>query len=145
MRLQVSKTILSETGLPSRRLAIETIEFPFNLMNEMAESLDLSICFDTGHVLVGFSGPIDFFEAVTRCLPRLAEIHLHDGPAFSKTHQLGYGKDHQTLGTGDLDLPRFLKLLEEGHFNGPVIFELGIPQALSSLQIVKTLRPHYFD
>jgi sugar phosphate isomerase/epimerase len=138
------KTILSETGLPSRRLAVETIEFPFNLMFEMAESLDLSICLDTGHVLVGFSGPIDFFETVSRCLPRLAEVHLHDGPAFSKTHQLGYGKDHQPLGTGDLDVPRFLQLLDQGHFKGPVIFELGIQQALSSLEVVKALRPQYF-
>jgi len=137
------KEILSETGIPSRQLAIETIEFPLELMLELAESLNLSICLDTGHVLVGFSGPVDFMETVSRCLPRLAEVHLHDGPAFRKTHELGYGKDHQPLGSGDLDVPQLLNKLEEGHFNGPVIFELGIQQALSSFEIVKGLRPQY--
>ena len=57
------QAILSEAGLPSRRLAIETIEFPFELTVELAEQLDLSMCLDTGHVLVGFSGPVDLFAA----------------------------------------------------------------------------------
>ncbi len=73
-------SILAETGLAGRELAIETIEFPFELTLELAEELDLSVCFDTGHVLVGFSGPIDLFAALERCLPRLGEVHLHDGP-----------------------------------------------------------------
>ena len=61
---QSLKTILQETGLPSRQLAIETVEFPFELTLELADELDLSICLDTGHVLVGFSGPIDLLEAL---------------------------------------------------------------------------------
>ena len=64
------QAILAETGLPSRKLAIETVEFPFELTLELAEELDLSICLDTGHVLAGFSGPIDLFTALERCLPR---------------------------------------------------------------------------
>jgi len=74
------RTILTETGIRSRTLAIETIEFPFDLTLELAERLDLSICLDTGHVLAGFSGPIGLAEALDRCLPRLAEIH-RDPPA----------------------------------------------------------------
>ena len=50
------QAILSETSLASRQLAIETIEFPFELTVELAEQLDLSMCLDTGHVLVGFPG-----------------------------------------------------------------------------------------
>jgi endonuclease IV len=64
---QSLQTILQKTGLSSRQIAIETIEFPFDLTLELAEDLDLSICFDTGHVLAGFSGPIGIFEAL-RCL-----------------------------------------------------------------------------
>ncbi|HSV85878.1 MAG TPA: cobamide remodeling phosphodiesterase CbiR, partial [Levilinea sp.] len=56
------KTILSETNLANRRLAIETGEFPFDLTLEMAELLDLSICLDVGHVLAGFSGALDVFD-----------------------------------------------------------------------------------
>ncbi len=128
-------TILSETDIPSRQLAIETIEFPLDLTLELAERLDLSICFDTGHVLVGFSGPMDFFEALELCLPRLGEIHLHDGPSQGPEHTIGYGKDHAPLGTGDLDVERLLTRLLEVDFTGPIIFELTVEEALRSLNI----------
>jgi sugar phosphate isomerase/epimerase len=132
---QSLETILSETGIPSRKLAIETIEFPLDLTLELAEHLDLSICFDTGHVLVGFSGPLDFFEALELCLPRLGEVHLHDGPSQGPEHTIGYGKDHAPLGTGDLDVGRLLNRLRDVDFTGPVIFELTVEEALESLNV----------
>jgi sugar phosphate isomerase/epimerase len=132
---QSIETILSETGIPSRQLAIETIEFPLELTLELAEWLDLSICFDTGHVLVGFSGPTDFFEALELCLPRLGEVHLHDGPSQGPEHTIGYGQDHAPLGTGDLDVERLLNRLLEVEFTGPVIFELTVEEALQSLNV----------
>ena len=64
------RAILAETGIPSRRLAIETIEFPLDLTLELAEEFDLSVCLDTGHVLAGFPGWFDFFEVVEKLLPR---------------------------------------------------------------------------
>lgn len=135
------KTILAETGIQGRRLAIETIEFPFDLTLELAEELDLSVCFDTGHVLVGFSGPIDLFEALDRCLPRLAEIHLHDGPWQGPEQVIGYGKDHQPLGAGDLDVARLLDRLAAAGFDGPLVFELRVAEALASLDVIRALRP----
>jgi sugar phosphate isomerase/epimerase len=135
------RSILKASGIASRRLAIETIEFPYDLTLEMAETLDLSICFDTGHVLVGFSGPVDFFEALERCMPRLAEIHLHDGPWQGLDRKIGYGKDHRPLGTGDLDLGRLFDLLLEAHFKGPIIFELRLNEALASLETIQRIRP----
>lgn len=131
------KTILAETGIPSRQLAVETIEFPLEMTLALAEELDTSICFDTGHVLAGFSGPVDLFEALERCLPRLAEVHLHDCPAYARTQQLGYGKDHQPLGAGDLDVARLLERLAQAQFAGPCIFELTVEQAVESLNVVK--------
>jgi sugar phosphate isomerase/epimerase len=132
--------ILAEAGLPARKLAIETIEFPFDLTLELAEALDLSICFDTGHVLVGFSGPIDLFQALELSLPRLGEVHLHDGPWQGPEMQIGYGKDHQPLGSGDLDVARFLSRLESAAFDGPVIFELSTNEALDSLAFISNLK-----
>jgi sugar phosphate isomerase/epimerase len=134
-------TILEKTGIPSRRLAIETVEFPLDLTLELAVDLDLSICFDTGHVLVGFSGPVDLFEALEQCLPRLGEIHLHDGPWYGKDHKIGYGKDHQALGKGDLDIARLLDRLMKAGFDGPVIFELSANEALTSMDRIRSLRP----
>ena len=133
------KTILGETGIPSRQLAVETIEFPFDFLLALANEFDTSICFDTGHVLAGFSGAIELFDALEKCLPRLAEIHLHDAPSFLRTHTLGYGTDHQPLGTGDLDVVRLLNRLKQANFNGPIIFELTIEQALASMNVVRSL------
>jgi sugar phosphate isomerase/epimerase len=133
--------LLAETGLPSRKLAIETVEFPFDLTLELADDLDLSLCLDTGHVLAGFSGPLGLPEALERCLPRLAEIHLHDSPAFGSDGIIHYGQDHRPLGTGDLDLGRFLDRLVEAEFEGPIIFELTVEEALASLDVVRRRRP----
>ena len=134
---QSIQAILAQTGIASRKLAIETIEFPFELTMELAEELDTSVCFDTGHVLVGFSGPVDFFAALERCLPRLGEVHLHDGPWQGPEMKIGYGKDHSILGTGDLDITRFLGRLEQAGFNGPIIFELRLAEALASLDVIR--------
>lgn len=131
------KLILEETGLQSRKLAIETIEFPLELTLEMADLLDLSICFDTGHVLAGFSGPVHFDKALNACLPRLVEVHLHDSPSFIKTGKLGYGKDHQPLGSGDLNVQAFMEQLNRANFNGPIIFELRVEQAQASLSYLR--------
>ena len=143
--LQSLGSILAVTGIPSRRLAIETIEFPFDLTLEMAEKLDLSLCLDTGHVLVGFSGEIAFFDALERCLPRLAEVHLHDAPAYRPDAPLGYGKDHAPLGAGDLDVAGLLDRLAAAQFRGPLVFELKVEQALASLQVVRALRPELVE
>jgi sugar phosphate isomerase/epimerase len=135
------RAILTETGLPSRRLAIETIEFPFDLTLALAEQLDLSLCLDVGHVLAGFAGEIELFATLERMLPRLAEIHLHDCPWFGRDGRIGYGKDHSPLGTGDLDVGRLLDRLSAAGFAGPLIFELTVPEALRSLEVVRRLRP----
>jgi len=138
---QSVQTVLEQTGLPSRRLAIETIEFPFELTWQLAEELDLSICLDIGHVLVGFSGPVELFEVLDQCLPRLAEIHLHDGPWQGPERNIGYGRDHQALGRGDLEVGRLLDRLQEAGFDGPIIFELSSDEALESLNVIRSLRP----
>ena len=132
--------ILGATGIPSRRLAIETIEFPLDLTLELAAQFDLSICLDTGHILAGFSGPLGFFEALEQCLPRLATIHLHDCPAWKGGPRL-YGQDHAPLGTGDLDVAGLLDRLAAANYAGPLVFELRIEEALASLERVRALRP----
>ena len=136
------KSILAQTGIPSRRLAIETIEFPLEMTLELADELDLSLCLDTGHVLAGFPGWFDFFEVVEKVLPRLVEVHLHDSRCMPPG-QRGYGEDHKPLGTRDLDLGRLLDRLSQAGFQGPCILELSVPEALESLQFIKSHHPQY--
>jgi len=132
--------LLSSTGLPPRKLAVETIEFPLELTLEIVEDLDLSFCLDTGHILAGFSGVIDLFEILEKILPRLKEVHLHDAPWFGKSGKPGYGSDHQKLGDGDLDVNRLLKRLASASFEGPIIFELKLDEALSSMDYIHRLQ-----
>lgn len=135
------EALLGETNIPSRSLAIETVEFPFELTLALAQDLDVSMCLDTGHVLVGFSGPIGLFDALEQALPHLAEVHLHDGPWQGSERTVGFGKDHQPLGAGDLDVARFLTQLTSANYRGPLIFELGVEQALTSLEVVRSVYP----
>jgi sugar phosphate isomerase/epimerase len=134
------RSLLEQTGLASRRLAIETVEFPLELTVALADELDLSLCLDTGHVLAGFSGAVELVTAVERCLPRLAEVHLHDSPRCSADDP-GYGLDHRPLGTGDLDVGDLLDRLVAAGFDGPLIFELSEDGARASLEVIRGQRP----
>jgi sugar phosphate isomerase/epimerase len=138
------KSILAETGLPARKLAIETIEFPLDMTLELAEEFDLSVCLDTGHVLAGFPGWFDFFDVLEKLLPRLAEVHLHDSKKMPEGVR-GYGEDHKPLGQGDLDLGHLLDRLAAANFTGPLVFELNVDEALESLEVVKSIRPEYME
>ncbi|HEY42865.1 MAG TPA: sugar phosphate isomerase/epimerase [Anaerolineae bacterium] len=133
--------ILTETGIPSRKMAIETIEFPFDLTLDLAEELDLSLCLDTGHILAGFSGNVTVEEALESSMPRLAEVHLHDCPQHFPEQKINYGQDHQQLGRGDLNIEHILDRLVRAEFQGPVIFELQLHEALESLDVIRALRP----
>jgi sugar phosphate isomerase/epimerase len=79
---------------------------------------------------------------VEKCLPRLAEVHLHDCRKMPEGKR-GYGEDHKPLGHGDLDLGRILDRLAEANFSGPLVFELKIEEALESLEVVRSVRPQY--
>jgi sugar phosphate isomerase/epimerase len=133
--------LLERTGLPSRLLAVETVEFPFDLTLGLAEAFDLSMCLDTGHVLAGYTTGVSLFEALEQSLPRLAEVHLHD--AYRRESPDGTVRiaDHLPLGAGDLPLGDFLDRLAGSGFSGPVIFELTIEETKASLEAIRKLRP----
>lgn len=131
------KELLRRTQIPSRAIAVETGEFPFDLTLALAEELDLSLCFDTGHVLAKYPGPVAFEEALQRSLPRLAEVHLHDGYYRPQADGTIRRDDHLPLGEGDLPLDFLLDTLKEAGFQGPVIFELTIQEAKASLDYLR--------
>ncbi len=71
--LESVKRVL-ETGIPSRQISIETLDYPFDKIEGVIEELDLSICLDLGHLLLyGYS--IEDYAA--RYLDRTKVIHLH--------------------------------------------------------------------
>ncbi len=137
--------LLERTGLDSRQVAVETIEFPLDLTLGLAEELDLSVCLDTGHVLAGFPGVTDLEQVLPRVLPRLAEVHLHDGYRRESSNGLARVADHLPVGQGELPLERLLDALEEAGFDGPVIFELNVDEAHASLDAIRACRPHLVE
>ncbi len=133
--------LLRRTGLPSRCVAIETIEFPFELTWGLAEDLDLSVCLDVGHVVAGYTAGVTLLDALERTLPRLTEIHLHDAYRRESPGEAPRIADHLPLGAGDVPLGAVLDRLALAQFAGPIIFELTLEEAQASLQAVRSLRP----
>jgi sugar phosphate isomerase/epimerase len=129
--------LLRRTKLPSRAIAVETIEFPFDLTLALAEEFDLSLCFDTGHVVAKYPGPVAFEKALHRSLPRLGEVHLHDAYYRPQPDGPVRRKDHLPLGEGDLPLDFLLDTLKGAEFEGPIIFELTIQEARASLDYLR--------
>jgi sugar phosphate isomerase/epimerase len=129
-------SLLERTGVSPRLLALENVEFPLEMTRTLAAEFDCSLCLDTGHVLAGYSGERSLQEALELFLPRLAEVHLHDG------FRRGEGAavlvdDHLRLGRGDLGLGWLLGRLAAARFAGPVILELMVEDALASLAQIK--------
>jgi sugar phosphate isomerase/epimerase len=135
--------LLKRTGLPPRRVAVETIEFPFDLTLDLAQTFDLSMCLDVGHVVAGYTTGVTLFEALERMLPRLAEVHLHDAYRREQPDGMVQANDHLPLGAGEVPVGEVLDRLAEAGFFGPVILELTIEEAKASLEVIRALRPAY--
>lgn len=131
--------LLRRTGLSPRSLAVETIQFPLELTLELAEAFDLAVCLDTGHVASQQPGPHPFQEALERCLPRLAEIHLHDGYYRRRPDGSMAWADHLPLGHGEVPVRELLQTLEVHGFTGPVILELSLDAAKASLAFLRQM------
>ncbi len=140
---QSVREIIHQSKVPSRKFALESIEFPFETTWSIAEKLDTSICLDTGHVLSGQSGSTDIIDFVNRYHSRLLEIHLHDGDLQRLEGRRFPYNDHKVLGQGDLPIIEFFKTLEECGFEGPIIFELAREEAVESLKVIRKLLPDF--
>ena len=132
--------ILSETDLPPRKHALENVEFPFGLTRELVDQFGLSICFDTGHLLAGYSGEYSVMGFLEKNWDKIAEIHLHDGFRREKDGNVVV-RDHQPLGSGDLPISEFMDYLDKNGFAGPLVFELGFDEAKHSLDVIREQYP----
>jgi len=102
-------------------------------MYPIIQQMDLSICFDTGHLLAGFSGQISIMEFIDKYYDRIIELHLHDGK-FPRI-------DHKPLGDYDLPVRELLLKLLEKNFTGPLVYELNLQEAIQSMDYIKNNIP----
>lgn len=126
--------LLARTGVPSRRVAVENLNYPFEIVDDLLARLDLGVCFDVGHLLARGGDPAAF---VRRYADRLAHVHLHDVIA---------GLDHRPLGSpaGVLDLAALTRALAEVGYQGlatlEVFNEAHIAQSLATVRPFLTER-----
>ena len=134
LSMQSIKEIIKKSGIDKKKIAIENIEFPFDMTVQMVKKLGVNLCIDTAHLLGGFSGEFDLMEIAEKNLDRAIEIHLQD---YNNKADI----EHGALGTGKNFPPEFLRLLEQKNFTGPVVFELPWNDALKSIEYIKKFAP----
>lgn len=128
------KQILRIITIPTEKIAVENIEFPFKFTRKLIDQYNLSICFDTGHHLVGYSGKPgkdSVWEFLDKNMDKIIEFHLNDGHIVD-----GKPIDHIAIGDGDFPIDAIDKIRENG-FNGPLVFELTLERAEKSLKFIK--------
>ncbi len=87
-RHQVGDTLeqlLAKTGLPSRSLSVETLDYPLDYLDSLIREFDLSICLDTGHLMVRGADCRLFYRTWQE---RINILHLHG---------VHHGRDHLSL------------------------------------------------
>ena len=132
--------ILTQTEIEPRQIAVENVEFPFEVTRSIIDEYDLSICFDTGHLLTKYSGDESVFEFYKEHKDRITELHLNDG-TYREVEGVPIHEDHIALGTGELPVREFLEELLRDDFDGPMIFELTNEEVRQSLQLIEDLIP----
>ncbi len=65
---------LLKTDIPSRKLAVETLDYPIAWLEPIITEFDLSICLDVGHLIVNQYPILDTYQ---RFFERICLIHLH--------------------------------------------------------------------
>jgi sugar phosphate isomerase/epimerase len=139
--------IISKTEINPRKLAIENYKFPFDIMRDVIDDLDTSICFDTAHLLTRMSGSETIMDFYAAHKDRITEIHLQDATYTEYEDAVSFD-DHIPLGQGIMGskvLRDFLSELLKDKFNGPIIFELAKDEAIESLDHIRRIIPEVFD
>jgi sugar phosphate isomerase/epimerase len=135
--------IISKTEIDSRKIAVENVMFPFDITRDLIDDLDLSICFDTAHLLSRMSGTETVIEFYNNHRDRISEVHLQDGNYHEYEGAIAR-EDHLPLGRGIMRamiLREFLLKLVSDRFDGPIIFELSRDDAENSMNLIKELAP----
>jgi len=80
-------------GVPPEKMVVETLDYPFELVQPIVEALGLSVCIDVGHLMLAERDPVD---AILSNRERCRVVHLH-GVRDGKDHEDIADTDNQML------------------------------------------------
>jgi len=97
-------------GIPSHLFCVETLDYPFALVDPIVFEFELSVCLDIGHVLLhGY--PLDAYLA-----------KYHDQIRVFHAHGIRENKDHRDLGAlRDSDLTLLFGSLRSRQSSAPIL------------------------
>jgi sugar phosphate isomerase/epimerase len=85
VRLCSSIEEILSTGVAPSKISVETLDYPFELVEDIVEAFDLSVCLDFGHLLLYGHSMADYAK---RYLEKTRVVHLHG---------VKDGRDHLSL------------------------------------------------
>jgi len=108
--LRASVADLLDTGIQSHLFCVETLDYPFALVDPIVYEFELSVCLDIGHILLkGY--PLDAYLA-----------KYHDKIRVFHAHGIRENKDHRDLGSlRDSDLALLFGYLQSCRSSPPVL------------------------
>jgi sugar phosphate isomerase/epimerase len=108
--LRASTAELLSSGIPPQLFCVETLDYPFALVDSIVCEFDLSVCLDIGHVLLqGY--PLDAYLA-----------KYHDRIRVFHAHGIRENKDHRDLGAlSDSDLALLFGSLRSRQSSAPIL------------------------
>jgi len=108
--LRESTAELLSSGVPSHLFCIETLDYPFALVDSIVCEFELSVCLDIGHILLqGY--PLDAYLA-----------KYHDRIRVFHAHGIRENKDHRDLGAlGSSDLALLFDSLRSWRSSAPIL------------------------
>ncbi|MBW2020126.1 MAG: sugar phosphate isomerase/epimerase [Deltaproteobacteria bacterium] len=74
MRLCSSIEEILKTGVAPTKISVETLDYPFELIEDVLEAFGLSVCLDLGHLILYGHSIADY---VKRYLAQTTVVHLH--------------------------------------------------------------------
>lgn len=141
---RVLEKILDDTKILPRRIAVENLKYPFDVLQNTIYELDLSVCMDAGHIVAGYSGECTIKDFLYKYFDRIAEIHLHDAYNRSTPGDVKI-KDHMALGSGDLDYSWLINELNMLNYNKRIILEMEEEDAVISFNRLNIEFPNVFQ
>ena len=73
-RILRSAEEMKERGIELERISIETLSYPFELIEDIVKKFEFSVCLDIGHMLIY---DLDIQSYLKKYLPQTSVIHLH--------------------------------------------------------------------